>query len=542
MNTSHLGGTWLARALESEGVSTLPELTAQVSAAPAEDRLAIALESAELLAQHGITPAEFASAFAVESVPEPVVESAPVVEDSVTEAVVSTTGPLAKAIVAAALADVPAGDKIGAHVLESIAPQGHLTESQISAAVESAIGTASALGVGAPPAPTVPAGDGVTGDEWDKKLLSLEASMTPGRTQAPKYTSITQMYADMTGDFKVLANDGETIAKTVLEALADGRKLGLLTDATEAVDSTTFGQAFAAVLYRRLMAVYNSSVPMDYFNAVVSDVTPVPNFKTQRRIAVGGYDNLPVVAEGDPYTALTTPTDDESTYSVVKRGGTEKLTWESILADDLGALRRIPTELGLAAAWTLHEFIAKTLVIDNPTVFDGTALFHASHNNTAAATLDSANLNLARIAMRAQTRRADANSRRLRIQPRTLVVPPELEETAWELVNSRVRLPGSGDSSDIPNFTGSWLNNVVVLDEFADYGGDADEWQLLADPSIVPMVEFGYIGSQDPSIFLQDMERVGSMFDRDEITYKIRHVYGGVATDFRGFYRSVPTP
>jgi hypothetical protein len=37
----------------------------------------------------------------------------------------------------------------------------------------------------------------------------------------------------------------------------------------------------------------------------------------------GGYGNLPTVGQGAPYTALTSPTDEEATYAPAKRGGTE---------------------------------------------------------------------------------------------------------------------------------------------------------------------------------------------------------------------------
>jgi len=38
---------------------------------------------------------------------------------------------------------------------------------------------------------------------------------------------------------------------------------------------------------------------------------------------------------------------------------------------------------------------------------------------------------------------------------------------------------------------------------------------------------------------VQDNPTVGSLFASDKITYKIRHIYGGAVTDFRGLYKAV---
>jgi hypothetical protein len=42
-------------------------------------------------------------------------------------------------------------------------------------------------------------------------------------------------------------------------------------------------------------------------------------------------------------------------------------------------------------------------------------------------------------------------------------------------------------------------------------------------------------GREDPELFVQDMPNVGSMFNNDQLTYKIRHIYGGAVMDFRPF-------
>ena len=154
-------------------------------------------------------------------------------------------------------------------------------------------------------------------------------------------------------------------------------------------------------------------------------MVPVTDFRTQERPRLGGYGNLPAVAQGDPYTALTSPSDEKATYAVTKRGGTEDLTLEMIRNDDVGAIRRLPTELALAAANTLYEFVFD-FIRTNPTIYDTKALFHADHGNLGTTALDATSFAAARLAMIQQVRAG--SGKRLNIGPATVLVPFELQE------------------------------------------------------------------------------------------------------------------
>lgn len=67
------------------------------------------------------------------------------------------------------------------------------------------------------------------------------------------------------------------------------------------------------------------------------------------------------------------------------------------------------------------------------------------------------------------------------------------------------------------------------------YWTDANDFAMAAAPSDIPSIEIGFLdGRQEPEIFVQDAPTVGSLFASDKITYKIRHIYGGAVTDYRG--------
>ena len=260
---------------------------------------------------------------------------------------------------------------------------------------------------------------------------------------------------------------------------------------------------------------------------------PINDFRTQHLGRVGGYGVLPAVTQGAPYQPLTSPADEEATYAVGKYGGTEDLTIETITNDDLRQVVAIPQKMGRAAAQTLFRFVWDFLNT-NPTIYDSVALFAAGHSNTATNALSGANLSAARKAMRKQKAYGDSYEF-LSIVPKFLVVCSDLEEMAFELATSAVALPAGapvGAASNTPNIH-QGITPIVV-----DYWTSTTTWFCVADPTLVPTIELGFLGGQeDPAVFVQNDPSSGSMFAADKVTYKIRHIYGGSVIDYRGFYR-----
>lgn len=297
---------------------------------------------------------------------------------------------------------------------------------------------------------------------------------------------------------------------------------------TESLATTDWAQVVADALNKRLIRDYNM-LGLDTWRTFV-DVIPLRDFKTQHRIRYGGYPNLPIRTEGNAYAALTSPTDEEATYVPATRGGTEDITRELILNDDVGAIQRIPTRLARAAAQTLHEFVFDMIRPGvNPTIYDGVALYHASHANTGTAALDATSLAAARLRMKKQTMKD--NNKRLGLRAGYVVIPSDLEATADALLT-----PAAGQYNNVPTFLQKQNMAPIVV----DYWTDANDWVLVARPEDVVGIELGFIGGQEtPELFVSDVANVGSWFTNDKITYKIRHEYGGAIVDFRAFDGSI---
>jgi hypothetical protein len=327
-------------------------------------------------------------------------------------------------------------------------------------------------------------------------------------------TSFREAYIEITGDTKITGRVQD--APRLKEALNTGSWTEILGDS----------------ITRRMVADYVAN-PLTNWRGVIAEVVPVSDFRTQRRMRFGGYGNLPTVGQGAPYTALTSPTDEEATYAPAKRGGTESVTMEMIANDDVGAVRRIPTKLSRAAAQTLHEFVWGFLN-GNGLVYDGVALAAAGHNNLIATALTGTNLSAARLLLKKQ---ADmSNAKRIGLAARYLIVPTDLEELAYQITMSPQMVPDAGLSTTAQPAAKNFLAGQNIKAITVDYWTDADNYWVTADPSQAPMIEVGFLsGREEPELFVQDTPNQGSLFSNDQITYKIRHVYGGAVLDFRPF-------
>lgn len=367
----------------------------------------------------------------------------------------------------------------------------------------------------------------VTKEAFQKKVDSLDAFFS-GDTRKG-YTSFKEAFVDFTGA-RPGEHGGDFNRRVLRESFGaeGGYDSGMRS--TESMDSASWNLALGDSITRRMVAEY-AQPSLQTWRELVSVMT-VNDFRTQRIERIGGYGTLPTVAQGAPYQPLTSPTGEEITYAISKKGGTEDVTLEMIANDDIRAISRIPVKLGLAAAQTLFRFVWDFFVNNAATSYDAVALFHATHGNTDTNALSQSALSTGRRKMRKQSAYGDS-SNVLSIVPKTLIVPPELEELAFQLCTSAVAIPGTpAGPSDTPNIH-QGLKPIVV-----DYFASGTGWYLGADPNMVPTIEIGfYQGRQDPELFTQADQTVGSVFNADKITYKIRHTYSGAVADHRGLYR-----
>lgn len=342
-----------------------------------------------------------------------------------------------------------------------------------------------------------------------KTVRMLEAFFDPAHKDHRHAASFKDCYVQMTGDSRVtgmLQNCDQALMR-------------------EALDSASWANVLGNSITRRLIADYREIGQYDVWRRIVGEPVPLSDFRSQERTRWGGYGDLPIVAENGPYGALASPTDEKATYAPAKRGGTEQISLEMIKNDDVGAIRRIPVKLSRSAKRTLAKFVLDFIRL-NPLIYDGIALFHATHANLGASALSAAALAAARLSMLKQTELNSAD--RLGIGPRSLLVPPDLEEAAVDLFRR--------NTNNDKNFVQSLVLDVLPV----WYWTDVNDWAVASDPMDLPTIEVGFLDNQqEPELFVQDNPTVGSLFTNDQVTWKIRHIYGAAVLDFRGLFKAV---
>jgi hypothetical protein len=337
------------------------------------------------------------------------------------------------------------------------------------------------------------------------------------------FSSIREAYARVTGDSSLAAGISGASDLGMIR-VAENAPIGRISEA----DTTTasFSYLLGTSMNKRLLKDYQAW-PAEWQKFCT--IAPIRDFKQQTRVRLGAFGSLPIVAEDTPYSAVTL-TDSAAIYVPQKRGNLVTISRETILNDDLQAIKQIPTKLAVAAAYTLAEFVYGFLST-NPTIYDGNTLFTsgAPHNNLGSSALSTAAMQTGITAMREQTNYA---GKRIGLRPRFLVVPPELEWSSLVVTRS-AGIPGSPNNDINP-----MLGYVVPV--ISPQLSNSSQWFLIGDPREIDTIEIGFVGGQvNPALFIQDQPMIGLNFTQDALSYKVRHEYGGCVVDYRGIYRGI---
>ena len=248
------------------------------------------------------------------------------------------------------------------------------------------------------------------------------------------------------------------------------------------------------------------------------------DFKEAARVALSEAGNLELVPEGGqfPHDSLG---EASARTKVATYGKLFSLTRQAIINDDLGLFSKIATKYGSAAKRLVNKMVYAQLT-GNVKMQDNIALFDTKHGNVAGTgeALSVKAIAKAITAMRRQ--KGITGDATLNITPKYLVVPPELEMTAYQIVNSTAAVDGV-NSGVVNPYKGRF---VVVADAELT---DPDAWYLVADASQHDTIEVTYLnGVETPRL----ETRQG--FEVDGIEYKVAFDCGVSALDFRGLYKN----
>lgn len=248
------------------------------------------------------------------------------------------------------------------------------------------------------------------------------------------------------------------------------------------------------------------------------------DFKEATRVALSEAGDLELVPEGSQFKAMTFGETSART-KVATYGKLFSLTRQAIINDDLGMFSAIATRFGSAAKRLVNKMVYAQLTGD-VVMDDGVALFNSKHGNVAS-TGEALSVKAVAKAVTAMRRQKGIQgTATLNITPKYLIVPPELEMVAYQLMNSTADVTGA-NSGVVNPYKGRFT--VIADAEITD----PDAWYLVADATQHDTIETTFLnGVEAPRL----ETRQG--FDVDGIEYKVALDVGVRALDFRGLYKN----
>jgi phage major head subunit gpT-like protein len=249
--------------------------------------------------------------------------------------------------------------------------------------------------------------------------------------------------------------------------------------------------AFATHDISNLLGALVNKFLLNGFNAVesswqeVSAIRSVNDFKAINLLRLNGDMKFRKVGNAGELK-VAQASDTRRSVAADTYGISTQLTRQDMINDDLNALSQIPQRMGRGAALAMNEAIWSEFQSSNDTYYQ---------KATAAAgnALSLSSLKTATTAFRKLT---DPDGNPLGIQPRVLLVPPELEITAAELMTSALLI--SGNTTKEPNANVLQGRYRVVV---SNYLTSASTWWLAADSVDLPALDVVFLnGQQAPTI------------------------------------------
>ena len=284
--------------------------------------------------------------------------------------------------------------------------------------------------------------------------------------------------------------------------------------------TSDFPAILANVADKTLRAAYESTQRTFVAWARRASIT---DFKPVQRTQLGGAPDLREVMESGEFSYGTIG-EAKEVYALATYGRVVAITRQTLINDDLDAFTRVPAAFGASAA-DLESDIVYSILMQNPNMDDGVALFHATHGNLGtAAVISETSLSEA---YRKMAQQKGIEDRLIRVMPASIIVPPGTRS-----VEARKQLTATtpANTQDV----NTYANRLQVVEEprLIPATGQ-DPWFLAADPNRIDTVEFAYLDGQE-GVFTET--RMG--FEVDGMEIKARHDFAAKAIDHRGLYKN----
>ena len=251
-----------------------------------------------------------------------------------------------------------------------------------------------------------------------------------------------------------------------------------------------FPSLLGGVGSRRLRAAYEAS-PSTY-QLWARRAANLQDFRITNVLGVGGAPELKKLNEAGEYT-YGTISEDATGYRAFSYGRAIAMTRHLFVNDDLNAFDRLLTRFGESAR-RLENRLVYDQITGNPAMQDGKALFHADHGNLLAATSTLTLENMGKLRTQMRKQKDFDGKTQLNLAPAYLIVPSELEQTAYAFTSSNYTPAKLTDVNEFRQGGRTAVEPIVepILDEVSTAA-----WYMAARSGQIDTVEFAYVDGSE---------------------------------------------
>lgn len=187
------------------------------------------------------------------------------------------------------------------------------------------------------------------------------------------------------------------------------------------------------------------------------------------------------------------------------------LTRQAFINDDIDLVTRIPARYAASARKTINKQVYQ-IMVNNPAIYDGTALFSSAHGNlvTTGTGITQASMQAMILALQNQT---DEFGEAIIVRPATIVVPSGMAFDIYTLFNSPT-INTEGNTQAV-NPLYRYANQIQVVEDptinvLCGGFGNTMPWFLLGSKDDTDFIEVDYLNGQEiPTI--RRMETPGTL-------------------------------
>lgn len=252
---------------------------------------------------------------------------------------------------------------------------------------------------------------------------------------------------------------------------------------------------------------------------------------------VGGAGEFLLVGENGELKHDTPKTELLPQRKIDTYGRQFSMSRQAFINDDIGFITEIPGLYAASAKRTINKQVY-TILVKNPAIFDGVALFDNNHGNLTA-TGSAPSISSLQGMMMKLLRQTDPFGDAITVQPKYILVPVGYGFLLSQLLETQyIDVEGIGNKT--VNALYNYRNQLAVIEEgtlnVLAGEGNAVPWFMVGDPSHAKSLQVDYLNGQEtPTIRRSEVPgQLGYVWD-------IWLDWGITAVDYRGITKNPGT-